>query len=47
VTKCSAPALNVTVSNKNRISSAGFVYDAAGNLTQNSPATYTYDAAGE
>lgn len=44
VTKCSAPALNVAVSNQNRISSAGFTYDAAGNMTQNGTASYTYDA---
>jgi RHS repeat-associated protein len=44
VTKGTAETLTVTVAANNRLSSAGFAYDAAGNLTQNGLATYTYDA---
>ncbi len=42
VTKCSAFPLSVTANNKNQLT--GFGYDAAGNMTQNGSATYTYNA---
>ncbi|HEX7289255.1 MAG TPA: RHS repeat-associated core domain-containing protein [Candidatus Angelobacter sp.] len=46
VTKCSAENLNVTVGVNNRISTGGYVYDAAGNMTSNATdsVTATYDA---
>ena len=33
VTKCSAPALSLTVGTTNRITTSGYAYDAAGNMT--------------
>lgn len=44
VTKCTAEPLSVGIGANNRISSAGFAYDAAGNMTQNGSASYSYDA---
>ncbi|MGH9554618.1 MAG: RHS repeat domain-containing protein [Terriglobales bacterium] len=44
VTKCTAETLSVAVNTKNQLSSAGFAYDAAGNLTANGAAAYVYDA---
>ncbi len=49
VTSGSAPAMNLTVDpSTNRISTSGFVYDAAGNLSQSptssSPNTFSYDS---
>jgi len=44
VTKGSAPMLNVTVNNQNKITNSGFSYDAAGNLTNDGSLPYTYDA---
>jgi len=44
VTQGSAPALNLTVNTSNRITNAGFTYDAAGNLTADGSYTYQWDA---
>ena len=48
VTKCTAPALSLTVNTSNRITNGGFTYDAAGNLTIQGACgpvlTYRYDA---
>ena len=44
VTKCTAPALNLTVNTSNRITNTGFTYDAAGNLTADGSYTYQWDA---
>ena len=39
-TRCSAPAISVTVNNKNQVTKAGFTYDNGGRLTADG--TYTY-----
>ena len=44
VTQGSAPALSVAVNSSNRITNAGFTYDAAGNMTADGSGTYAYDA---
>ncbi len=44
VTQGSAPTLSVAVSTSNRITNAGFTYDAAGNLTNSGSGVMTYDA---
>lgn len=38
------PSLSISVNSKNQISSSGFVYDAAGNMTDDALDTYTYNA---
>ena len=44
VAKCSSEPLSVSVGTNNRISSAGFVYDAAGNMTNDGLGhSYAYD----
>lgn len=43
-TGCTQESLSVTATAQNRISTSGYVYDTAGNMTANSGATYTYDA---
>jgi RHS repeat-associated protein len=43
VTAGSAPSLNLTVDANNHITSTGFTYDAAGNLTADGTRTYTYN----
>lgn len=45
VSQCSAGSLSVTVDGNNHINVASYVYDAAGNLTQDGTGyTYTFDA---
>jgi RHS repeat-associated protein len=44
VTQGSAPALSVAVNSKNRITNAGFSYDAAGNMTADGSGSFAYDA---
>jgi len=44
VTKCSAPALSLSVNHNNRITNTGFSYDAAGNLLGDGTNAYTWDA---
>ncbi len=45
VTKCSAPALSVSISSAtNRITTPGFAYNDAGDLTNESGPTYSWDA---
>jgi RHS repeat-associated protein len=45
VTKCTAPALSVTIASaSNRITSTGFAYDTAGDLTNENGPTYTWNA---
>ncbi len=43
VTQGSAPMLSVAVNANNRITNSGFLYDSAGNLTNDGSATYSYD----
>jgi RHS repeat-associated protein len=43
VLKCTGTALNISVTN-NRITSAGFTYNASGDMTDDSITGYTYDA---
>jgi RHS repeat-associated protein len=43
VTQCSGSALGVSVTN-NRITTAGYVYDASGDMTSDGSNSYTYDA---
>ncbi|HWZ41886.1 MAG TPA: RHS repeat-associated core domain-containing protein [Candidatus Saccharimonadales bacterium] len=40
---CAGEGLSVTVGNNNRISTAGYAYDAAGNMTNDTRNAYTYD----
>jgi len=44
VTKCTATLLNISVGADNRISTSGYAYDAAGNLTSDPLHSYVYDA---
>jgi RHS repeat-associated protein len=44
VTQGSAPTLSVTVGTDNRINTAGFTYDSAGNMTNSGSGVMTYDA---
>jgi len=44
VTKCSAPALSLSVNTQNRITNAGFAYDAAGDLTSDGVLSYAWNA---
>ena len=44
VTRCSAPALGVSVNTHNQITNAGFTYDAAGNLTADGTYSYAWNA---
>ncbi|MGH9556903.1 MAG: RHS repeat domain-containing protein [Terriglobales bacterium] len=44
VTKCTAETLTVAVNTNNRITSAGFTYDAVGNMTNAGAGVMTYDA---
>ncbi len=43
-TKCSSPALSLSVNSKNQITNTGFTYDSAGNLTGDGVLNYTWDA---
>ncbi len=43
-TKCSSPALSLSVNSKNQITNTGFTYDSAGNLTGDGLLSYTWDA---
>ncbi len=43
-TKCSSPALSLSVNSKNQITNTGFTYDNAGNLTGDGVLSYTWDA---
>jgi RHS repeat-associated protein len=45
-TQGSAPMLSVSANTKNQINSAGFVYDAAGNLLNDGAHNYQYDPEG-
>jgi RHS repeat-associated protein len=45
--KCSGPNLSVSVNAKNQITSTGFSYDAAGNLTADGQYSYAYNAESE
>ncbi len=44
VTKCSVPALSLSVNANNRITNTGFSYDVAGNMTNDGSFTYSFDA---
>jgi RHS repeat-associated protein len=46
VTQGTAPSLAVTVGTTNRVTSAGFGYDAAGNMTGDGLCTYSWDVEG-
>ena len=46
VTKCSAPALSISVNGNNRITNSGFTYDASGDETADGLYSYTWDAEG-
>jgi RHS repeat-associated protein len=44
VTKCTATSLSISVGANNRISTSGYAYDVAGNLTSDPLHSYVYDA---
>lgn len=44
VQQCSAPTLSLSLSSLNRITNTGFTYDNAGNLTNNSTQSFTWNA---
>jgi RHS repeat-associated protein len=44
VSKCSAPALSVSVNSANHITTSGFSYDAAGNMLANNLLSYAWNA---
>src|SRR5262249_21321441 len=44
VTKCAAPSLSLVFNGNNQVSSSGFAFDAAGNLSGNGSTVYTWTA---
>jgi RHS repeat-associated protein len=47
VTQCTAPMLSIAVDTKNRINTAGFSYDLAGNVTADGSFSYAWNAESE
>ncbi|MBI4480444.1 MAG: RHS repeat-associated core domain-containing protein [Acidobacteria bacterium] len=46
ITKCSGPALSLSVDNTTKITNSGFQYDAAGNVTNDGFSSFTWNAEG-
>jgi RHS repeat-associated protein len=47
VTQCTAPMLSITVDTKNRVTTGGFSYDLAGNVTADGSFNYAWNAESE